>query len=131
MSWQPNEKEMKAVLSLPGAERYRYWIKHVCDEQTIWSLSKETGWALASDDQGRELVPVWPHPLFAEQCASGSWKGFHAKSVSMDIWLDRWIVGMKRDHRLVAVFPTPADKGVAVDPARIDEDLREELTQYE
>jgi hypothetical protein len=38
---------------------------------------------------------------------------------------------MEKDTRLVAVFPTPQDKGVAVEPRRFEADLREELSQYE
>jgi hypothetical protein len=38
---------------------------------------------------------------------------------------------MMRDKRLVAVFQTPADTGVAVSPERLKEDLEAELSLFE
>ncbi len=38
---------------------------------------------------------------------------------------------MIKDKRMVVVFPTPDEKGVVINPQRINEDLLEELKQYE
>lgn len=125
-----NEKEIQSVIALPGPKRYEHWIKKVADQQQVWSLWQE-GWALVSDKHGNELVPVWPHPKYAELCTHDQWQGYTPKSIDLDAWLTRWIPGMKRDSRSVAVFPTPQDKGVVVDPMRLEKDLREEMAQYE
>ncbi len=44
--------------------------------------------------------------------------------------LERWSPGMERDHRFVAIFPTPKDKGVMIEPARFAEDLKKGLSRY-
>ncbi len=131
MSWTPNEKEIEAVLELEGPKRYAHWIKKVADQQEVWSLWHECGWALAGDDAGHELVPVWPHSKYAILSAVGVWADYEAKSIPLEAWLTRWIEGIERDHRLVAVFPTPKDKGVVAEPRRLERDLRKELSQYE
>jgi hypothetical protein len=131
MTWIPRDEEIKSVLALDGAKRYGYCVKKAADQQQLWSLGQENGWALASDDVGRELVPVWPHEKFAFVCANGIWAGYQAKAIDLDAWLERWIPGMEKDTRLIAVFPTPQDKGVVVEPRRFETDLREELAQYE
>lgn len=131
MSWIPTEKEIEAVLSLEASKRYEHWIKRVADQQEVWSLWQEGGWALAGDDAGRQFVPVWPHSRYATVCAEGVWAGYQPKAIPLDAWLDRWIPGMERDQRLVAVFPTPKDKGVPRDPRELERDLREELSNYE
>ena len=112
MSWTPSENEIKAVLSLEARQRYEHWIKKVADEEEVWSLWQEGGWALAGDDSGRLFVPVWPHSRYAALCAEGVWDAYQPKAVPLDVWLERWTPGMDRDHRLVAVFPTPTDKGI-------------------
>lgn len=131
MSWTPSEKEIAAVLSLEASKRYDHWVKRVVDQQAIWSLWHEGGWALAGDDEGHELVPVWPHSKYAALCAEGAWAGHQPKLIALDVWLERWIPGIERDRRLVAVFPLREKKGVAVEPRRIERDLRQELSKYE
>jgi hypothetical protein len=71
-----DDKEIEAVLSLPAQLSYAYLVKRIVGRQRIWSLGTEEGWALSSDDEGRELVPVWPHERFAAACAEGSWRGY-------------------------------------------------------
>ena len=131
MNWLPNESEIKSVLLLKAPQRYVHWIKKVADEQQLWSLWQEGGWALAGDTTGRQLVPVWPHSKYAELCAEGPWAGYQPRSIALDAWLNRWIPGMEEDQRLVAVFPTPSDKGICVEPERLEQDLRAELANYE
>jgi hypothetical protein len=50
MTWVPRDEEIKSVLALDGAKRYGYCVKKVADQQQLWSLRQEDGWALASDD---------------------------------------------------------------------------------
>ena len=131
MSWTPNENEIQAVLSLEASKRYEHWIKKVADQEEVWSLWHEGGWALAGDDLGRQLVPVWPHSRYAALCAEGAWAGYQPKAITLDAWLDRWIPGIERDQRIVAVFPTPKEKGVPIEPRLLELDLRNELSNYE
>jgi len=130
MAWTPTDKEVAAVLQLDGTKRYSYLVKKIADEQIVWGLWQEGGWALASDDQGHELVPVWPHARFAALCTRDAWAGYVPKQIELEIWLDRWLPGMERDGRNVAVFPTPDDHGVAVEPKRLGSDLRKESANY-
>jgi hypothetical protein len=39
-------------------------------------------------------------------------------------WLKKWLPGMSRDKRLLAVFPTPRDQAVVVTAERLAEDLQ-------
>ena len=131
MSWTPNEREIQTVLALEASKRYEHWVKKVAAWQEVWGLWQEGGWASAGDDTGRELIPVWPHSAYAAVCAEGSWSGYIPKVIPLDDWLNRWIPGMERDKLLVAVFPTPQGKGVPIEPRRLEQDLRNELSNYE
>jgi len=131
MTWVMDDKEFEAVLSLPAQRRYAYLVKRVVDRERIWSLGTEEGWALSSDDEGHELVPVWPHERFAATCAEGSWRGYEPRAIDLSVWMERWIPGMQRDQRMVSAFPTPSGESVRVSLASFENDLKEELTLYE
>ena len=45
-----NEKQIEAVISLPGHQRYEYFIKTVVDWESVWGLYQD-GWALASTNE--------------------------------------------------------------------------------
>jgi hypothetical protein len=131
MTWVMDNEEFEAVLSLPAQHRYAYMVKRVADWERIWSLGTQEGWALSSDDEGHELVPIWPHERFAAACAQGSWGGYEPRAINLSVWMERWIPGMQRDQRMVSAFPTPGGESVRVSPEHFENDLKEELTLYE
>jgi hypothetical protein len=131
MSWKINEKEAQSVISLPAESRYTYFVKRVADWAEVWSLAGDDGWVLAGDDEGHEVVPVWPHSTYAQQCAKDQWAGSQPKAIDLNAWLEKWTPGMERDGRLIAVFPTPENNGIVVDPSRLKMDLEEERQEME
>lgn len=129
MVWKLHEKEMSSVIALSAADRYAYFVKKVADENRLWSLWKD-GWALAADDAGHQVIPVWPHENYAAACSSGDWAGHIAKEIDLDVWIERWLPGIEKDNRLIAIFPTPDDKGAVVESGRLSADLEEETSNY-
>lgn len=123
-------REVSALVQLSGGERYEYFVKKAADCQEVWSLGGDDGWVMAEAD-GQEAVPVWPHPAYAEMCATGSWQGHEPRPIPLSDWLEKWTPGLTRDGRGVAVFPLPEDRGVRVSPEYLENDLREELAKYE
>src|SRR5690349_12168233 len=130
MIWNVNGKEFESVTHLDPKRRYEYFIKKVADWQEIWSLWKE-GWVLMEDKEGKEVVPVWPHPIYAEATAVGEWLGYAPKKINLEDWFTKWTPGMEKDHRSVAVFPTMEGETTTVSPLRLRDDLQEELAKYE
>jgi hypothetical protein len=126
-----NDKEFAAVIALPPPKRYTHFIKQVVDWEQIWSLRSADGWVLAGDDEGRELVPVWPHARYAAACAQEAWQGSKPEAITLAEWMEYWLPGMQRDGRLVAVFPAPSNTGIVVTPERLHADLSEESELYE
>lgn len=128
MSWILRDKEYAALLSTPAAKRYEYWVKRVVDCEELWTLRTARGFAVMGDVEGHELVPVWPHRRFAEACASG---GEVPEPISLKTWLTKWLPGMQKDHRLVAVFPIPSGNSAVGSPKTVLADLRKEDCKYE
>src|SRR5688572_25582924 len=84
MSWNLSENEVQSVLRLEAPARYSYCIRRIADEQRLWSLRQDASWALASDDLGRELVPIWPHNKYASLCTTSEWRGFLPASIDIE-----------------------------------------------
>lgn len=126
-----SDKEVSAITALAAPERYSYFVKEIIDSENIWSLKDNSGWVLMSDDQGEELVPAWPHDRFASSCAIGKWTGAVSQPIQLQKWIENWLPGILTDGRQIAVFPTPEDKGIIVDPSRLKDDLEQEMSNYE
>lgn len=126
-----NEKEFHSVLSLPADRRYAYSIKRIADGSEIWGLSNDSGWVLFATDGGQETIPIWPHPDFAQACATGDWSDTTPQSIDLTTWMEKWIPGMIRDRRAVAVFPTADGKSAVISPERLRDDLQNELSLIE
>jgi hypothetical protein len=130
MPWKMHDKEYAKVLTLSPADRYAYTLGKFGDWREVFSLKGTTGFVLSGDDNGREGIPVWPHPRYAEACASGSWAGAKVELIPLDQWMSKWLPGMARDNRFVAAFPVPDGLHTAVDPQPHSEHLRAELAKY-
>jgi hypothetical protein len=98
--------------------------------EKLWSLKNENGWVICASDDGREMIPVWPHQFYAKQCACGEWLGCTPQNISLAVWVNKWIPGMLRDKRLVAVFPIPPLRRIILMPDRLAADINEELKKY-
>lgn len=131
MSYDVNEYEYDSVIKLSGPERYEYFINKIADWEEVWSIQDGEGWGLMGDDTGKELVPIWPAEKYVSACCTGFWKGCNPKAIPLNYWLEKWIPGMLNDGRMCAVFPLLSDKGVVVDPNKLEVDIREALSQYE
>jgi hypothetical protein len=127
---QVHDKESSALIGMPAPERYGVFVRRVADFQEVWSLRTSAGYRLMADDDGTEVVPVWPQKRFAEACSADTAQE-QAIAIPLDEWLAKWIPGLIKDNRNVAVFPTPSGQGIVVSPARLQSDLVAECEQYE
>ncbi|WP_254512915.1 DUF2750 domain-containing protein [Anatilimnocola floriformis] len=117
------EEQFAAVQALPPAERYAYFLRYVTESEELWTLRNAEDFVMYSDENGRELVPVWPHRRFAEACADSAWDETVAFKIDLDRWLAAWTPGLETEGRLVAVFPLANDQGVIVSPEQLAADL--------
>jgi Protein of unknown function (DUF2750) len=129
-TWELNDREFASVVSLPAVKRYLYFIKRVVDWGSVWSIRDDDGWALTKDDDGNTLIPVWPHSRFAAACAAADWQHMRPAPIQLEDWIERWLPGIERDKRLIAVFATAEGRGAVVTPGQVQRDLDAELAKY-
>lgn len=130
-SYSLNPRQFTSVSVLDGNARVQHFVARVADWEQVWSLKAESGWASAGDESGRALFPVWPHPDYAQACASGDWAGFYPEAVEVHDFIRNWLPGLDKDGLWVAVFPTPAMQGVPLAPFTLCQAIEEELSAIE
>ena len=131
MTYKMNQKQFDQVILLSAQERYDHFISKAADWEELWTLKSPAGFVMFGDSLGRECIPVWPHPDYAAALINDSWSDCISERLDLHKFLEKWIPGMITDKRMVVVFPTPDEKGVVINPRRLNEDLLEELKQYE
>ena len=131
MSRQMRDEEYHAVHALNGQSRYEHSVKKMADFKEVWSLRGDAGWVIFADDEGRQHLPVWPHERYASACTTGDWGVYRPESIPRERWLERWLPGMERDGRAVAVFPTPERKAAVVSPTHFPDDLMAKIDLYD
>ena len=119
------ESDIKAILDLSPAERYRYFIERVQEKNEVWSLFDD-GWATSEDKQGNTLLPLWPDKEFAELCIAGHWVTFKAKAIPMSEVLNDMIPSLRTADILPGVFYVVGEGSVDMSFDELDEDLRAE-----
>lgn len=120
-----------AVTALAGPLRYQHFIARSADTQVLFGLRTDEGWVSACGDDGAEGLPIWPHPAYAMECATGEWAGSTPVEIDVYDFANDWLPAMAADAVNVIVFPTAAMQGVLVDPARLEADLKLELARYD
>lgn len=131
MTWEIHDKEIENVLHLQPAERYSHFVTKIADWREVWSLKSDDGWCMMGDEKERICLPFWPHPKYAQLCAVGRWKNTAPEIIPLDNFVTKWLLGMAKDNRLVAVFPTPEQKGIIVTPEHLATDIEKELKKIQ
>lgn len=54
-----------------------------------------------------------------------------AQKIDLEEWLTKWIPGMEKGHRAVAVFPAGEGPTTTAGPLKLKNDLEEELAKIE
>lgn len=123
MSYPLDDAERARVLALSADDQYQDFLDRAAADGQVWTLKGPGGFVAYSGDDGEPCFPFWPHPDYARALATEDWSDCRPEPLSLDLFVQRWLPGMRRDGRKVAVFPTPAGMGLVVEPEELLEDL--------
>ncbi|WP_059364919.1 DUF2750 domain-containing protein [Pseudoalteromonas sp. '520P1 No. 423'] len=116
--------EMITTISQYDIEkRYKYLIKEVVKNQSIWILTDEHGCVMLNTDD-EDCVPIWPNQAFAQAWATGDWDECKAKEIDLKTWHSRWTHGLEDDDLAIVVFPNLEEDGLVVFPDELDFELK-------
>lgn len=105
MSYELTETERNGAMNLNAEYRYDHFVMKVARSGELWALKDENGLLFLSADEGEHCLPVWPHAEYAKTWATGDFANYEPQSITLAIWLERWIDGLTQDNISVAVFP--------------------------
>lgn len=123
MTYQLSQKEQEAVSRLSAEARLEHFIKRVADWEAVWSLRNAEGWVLSQTSPGQMAAPFWPHPSYATACALNEWADCEPQPIELRVFMERWLPGIAKDKRLLAVFPTPSSSGAIASPESVLQSL--------
>lgn len=124
MPYAITQAHREQITSLSAPERFFHFIDKVVEHEALWTLKKVDELLLFSDDEERMIIPVWPHPDYAQVFATDDWKNAPAVRIDLESFLKRTLPSCIEDDVYFLVFPTSAEEG-AVSSA---EDIKAELT---
>jgi hypothetical protein len=90
------DEEFGAVTALEAGERYNHFVKRVAGSEWVWALADGDGLVAKADDEGCKYLAVWPHPRYAEACATDEWSGTQPTAIEVDQW---WRCGYRDSRR--------------------------------
>jgi hypothetical protein len=125
------QSQFAALLSSPAPARFKHFIGRAADCERLWGLRDATGWVSLADDTGAPGFPVWPHPDYAQACATEAWAGCLPAEINVHDFVEQWLPDMTERTVAVTVFATPSMKGIWMRPDELQRYLAEELTKYE
>lgn len=123
MESEPSPEHAHAVLQLPAARRYAYFLQRVVESGEAWGLDAE-GWALAVDEEGGDVLPLWPSSEFAMLCAKRLWEGYTPKPLALDELLSLVLPQLDAEGLCLAIFFTREGLGFPVSANQLADDLR-------
>ena len=130
MTYKISPEEVDGVLAASDDKQYEYFVKKVADWEEVWSISNGQRWGTLADDEETELLPVWPHPAFAEPSLTGGWKDSKPKSMTLRGFLDH-CMRIERDGGAIAILHRANGDYLQVSAPALVDDIRAELGLYE
>lgn len=129
MTLSINQKQLEAVLKTDAPKRYKYFMRLAADQKEVWGLWDD-GWALAGDEKGSQIFPLWPAEEYAKLCSIDIWSSYKPEVISIEELKEDLLPRLEQDGILLGIFYTPNNKGVVVDVGEFTKHLDFELSRY-
>ncbi len=139
MAHKLNDGEFRALLATADiTKRYGYCVKKIADAGSLYWLESDMGrCVIGPDERGVTVLPIWPHPRFAEDylardpVAKEAWAGAEPIEIDVHEFLDEDMAKLLADGYSIAAFPITPGKAAVVTAAEFGANLQYELSQIE
>ncbi len=115
--------EITAVFKQSGEERLALFLAAVAQNQMVYGISDEEGWALLGDTEDTDILPLFHDADLAEAFRKAAgFEGNEVEEVEMEELLE-WLQELDEDGAMIAVCPNTHFEGAIVEPAQLMSDL--------
>lgn len=111
-----------------AAARYDTLVREAAAAGEVWCLATGDEWTLWGDDDGADLLPVWPSAASAAVCGD---EDEEPEAVPLAELLDDVLPRLVGRGLLVAAFPDEEGSALLVRPQDLADDLRAALAGSE
>ena len=123
-------REIPHMFDKRNGDRFEYFVQKISDFGEVWSPKTPAGWVLLGDEGGTQVAPFWPFREFAEQCAIAEWSDASPELIDLKSFTEKWLPGLNRDRRFIAVFPNKKGESLVVGPSDLLERIEEERDSF-
>ena len=126
-----NKQQFREVTKLSAEDRYAHFVEKVVDEQELWTLKNDDGFATMASESGGFCIPFWPHPEYAQSMAVNEFEGCSPVAIPLDAFMEKWLPGMDKDGHTLSVFPALEGQHAVMPASELLEALEAELKELE
>ena len=124
--------------SIVTEQRYKKFIKKVCDTEIVYTLECEEGLATSSsnyyeDEEGEDvqIICFWSEKALAKSCIKDGWNNYEVSEMPLSLFMENWCVGMYNDELLIGADFDRNMFGYEAEPADLILELIVELNLKE
>jgi hypothetical protein len=123
-------KEAAAIGKLIPAERYKYFIKKIADQQEVIIIIEKEDSIFSSSHNGRSLIHFWCASEYAEAFLKGQSLQLLIKCVDFDYLGETLYPYIKSNNVLLNIMPIQESTGHVIELEDFSKDLKEYLKEW-
>lgn len=123
-------QEIERVIKLEPFERYKYSLKRIADNETLYTIKRDNETIAISDLDDEKLIPFWSAKQFAELNITDEWNEFYVEEISLDDFENEMVDFINENNFLMNIFPINNKTGFVVSLDEFIRDLNIELERF-
>ena len=123
-------QEIERVIKLEPFERYKYSLKRIADNETLYTIKRDNETIAISDLDDEKLIPFWSAKQFAELNITDEWNEFYVEEISLDDFENEMVDFINENNFLMNIFPINNKTGFVVSLDEFIRDLKIELERF-
>lgn len=123
-------QEIESVIKLEPFERYKYSLKRIADNETLYTIKRDNETIAISDLDDEKLIPFWSAKQFAELNITDEWNEFYVEEISLDDFENEMVDFINENNFLMNIFPINNKTGFVVSLEEFIRDLNIELERF-
>ena len=123
-------QEIESVIKLEPFERYKYSLKRIADNETLYTIKRDKETIAISDLDDEKLIPFWSAKQFAELNITDEWNEFYVEEISLDDFENEMVDFINENNFLMNIFPINNKTGFVVSLDEFIRDLNIELERF-